>query len=97
MLMAINTISSQQANPTVNMAKEMVHLLNYSAMHPESTIRYTVSDMVLYIHSNTLFLTVPSAKSRAGSHFYLSIISEDFNNLPKGAIPINGPIHTICE
>eukprot|EP00957_Ditylum_brightwellii_P169042 12866692-Ditylum_brightwellii.AAC.1 len=84
MLMAINAIASQQANPTLNTAKEMVHLLNYCATHPKSTIRYTASDMVLHIHSNALFLTVPGAKSRAGGHFYLSATSEDLNNLPRG-------------
>eukprot|EP00957_Ditylum_brightwellii_P164305 12508592-Ditylum_brightwellii.AAC.1 len=75
----------------------MVHLLNYCAMHPKSTIRYTASDMVLYIHIDTSFLTVPGAKSRAGSHFYLRAASEDPNNLPRDPIPINDPIHIICK
>eukprot|EP00957_Ditylum_brightwellii_P203563 15335193-Ditylum_brightwellii.AAC.1 len=97
MLMAINAIASQQANPSVNTAREMVYLLNYCAMHPESTIRYTASNMVLHIHSNALFLTVPGAKSGAGNHFCLSTVSEDHNNPPSGLIPINGPIHTICK
>eukprot|EP00957_Ditylum_brightwellii_P210393 15364925-Ditylum_brightwellii.AAC.2 len=75
----------------------MMHLLNYCSTHPESTIWYTVSDMVLHIHSNASFLTVPGAKSRAGIHFYLNAASENPNNLPKGPIPVNGPICTVCE
>eukprot|EP00957_Ditylum_brightwellii_P039196 2964917-Ditylum_brightwellii.AAC.1 len=72
----------------------MEHLLNYCATHPESTIQYTASNMVLYIHTNALLFAVPGAKRRAGSHFYLSAALEDPNNLPSGPIPINGPIHT---
>eukprot|EP00957_Ditylum_brightwellii_P102003 7774340-Ditylum_brightwellii.AAC.1 len=69
MLMAINAIAVQQANLTINIAKDMVHLLNYCSTHPDAILCYSASRMILHIHSNTLFLSEPEACSRAGGHF----------------------------
>ena len=66
----------------------MTKLLNYVATHPNATIRYNKSDMILHVHSDTSYLSEPQARSRACGHFYLSN-----QNSPKS----NGPIHTISS
>eukprot|EP00957_Ditylum_brightwellii_P211267 15365967-Ditylum_brightwellii.AAC.2 len=38
MLIAINVIAAWQANPTINIAKDMVNLLNYCSMHPNAVL-----------------------------------------------------------
>jgi hypothetical protein len=40
MLVALRTISAQQANGTEATANAIIQLLNYCATHPVSTIRY---------------------------------------------------------
>eukprot|EP00978_Attheya_sp_CCMP212_P041881 scaffold245865_cov61-Attheya_sp.AAC.1 len=47
MLMAIGSISSAQANGTEATAKAVAHLLDYCATHPEATIKYRATDMIL--------------------------------------------------
>eukprot|EP00957_Ditylum_brightwellii_P047987 3644258-Ditylum_brightwellii.AAC.1 len=97
MPMAINTIAAQQANPTIDIAKDMVHLLNYCSMHPDAVLSYSASGMILHIHSDALYLSKTVVRSRAGGHFFLSSASEDQNKPPTAPVPLNGPIHTVCK
>jgi hypothetical protein len=46
-------------------------MLDYLATHPDTTIRYHASDMVLYIHSDASYLSVSNARSRLGGLFFL--------------------------
>ena len=87
MLVALNSLSSQQANPTQATVNHVNQLLDYAATHPEAIIEYTPSAMILKVHSDASYLSEPRAKSRVGGHFYL------------GSTPIletttNGPVHT---
>eukprot|EP00978_Attheya_sp_CCMP212_P015720 scaffold40647_cov75-Attheya_sp.AAC.1 len=93
MLMAIGSISSAaQANGTEATAKAVAHLLDYCATHPEATIKYTASDMILRIHtSDASYLSEAFARSRAGGFFYLGS-----NNID-GTQAINGAIHILCH
>jgi hypothetical protein len=45
-------------------------LLDYLATHPDATIRYHASDMILHIHSDASYLSVSNARSRLGSLFF---------------------------
>eukprot|EP00957_Ditylum_brightwellii_P160108 12187643-Ditylum_brightwellii.AAC.1 len=47
MLVAIGTIAAAQSKGTEAMVKAVEHLLDYCAPHPNATIRYTPSDMML--------------------------------------------------
>ena len=51
MLTALNIISEQHSKPTECTAKAITQLLDYAATHPDSVVRYKVSDMVLHVHS----------------------------------------------
>eukprot|EP00957_Ditylum_brightwellii_P000096 6912-Ditylum_brightwellii.AAC.1 len=89
MLVALNSIAGQQANPTKKTAKAVVKLLNYCATNPNVVIRYQANKMILHIHSDASFMSGQEAHSRAGGHFFLS---EPYNAKPTSQpIPINGP------
>jgi hypothetical protein len=45
-------------------------LLDYLATHPDATIRYHKSDMILHIDSDASYLSVSHARSRLGGLFY---------------------------
>ena len=57
MLAALVSISEQQAKGTDKTYADTLWLLNYATTHPNATIRYTASDMVLHIHSNASYLS----------------------------------------
>ena len=51
MLTALGFIASQQSKITEKTYADTLWLLSYAATHPNAKIRYTASDMILYIHS----------------------------------------------
>ena len=59
MLPALGSIFAQQAKGTEKTYSDTLWLLNYAATHPNATIQYTVSDMVLYICSDASYLSKP--------------------------------------
>ena len=64
-------------------------------MHPDATIRYTSSDMVLHIHNDASYLSKPQARSRAGGHYFMGDIRPDMSK-PLTTCPcLNSPIHSI--
>eukprot|EP00957_Ditylum_brightwellii_P113909 8683920-Ditylum_brightwellii.AAC.1 len=95
--MALNAIAADQEHPTSKTAAAIVQLLNYCATHPEATIQYHASGMVLHIHSDVLYLSAPHARSRAGGHFFLSNRPRNPDKPEESVAPPNGPIHSVCE
>jgi len=71
MLHALNALSSAQYKGTKETKAAMKNFLNYCATHPDATIRYQASDMILKIHSDTSFLSESQARSRVGGYFFL--------------------------
>jgi hypothetical protein len=45
-------------------------LLDYLATHPDATIRYHASDMIIHIHSDASYLPVSNARSHLGGLFF---------------------------
>ena len=64
----------------------MLHFLNYCATHPDATVRFSASDMILKIHSDASYLTESHARSRVGGYFYMG--NKDNSKLNNGAIHI---------
>eukprot|EP00957_Ditylum_brightwellii_P203468 15334726-Ditylum_brightwellii.AAC.1 len=95
--MALNAITAEQEHPTSKTAAAIVQLLNYCATHPEATIRYHASGMVLHIHSDASYLSAPRARSRAGGHFFLSDHPSNPTKPGESVTPPNSPIHSVCE
>jgi hypothetical protein len=69
---AISNLDSQQATATEDTSTKLLQLPNYCATHPNATIHYHTSDMILNIQSNAGYLNEPEARSRAGGHFFMS-------------------------
>jgi hypothetical protein len=66
---AISSLASQQATATEETEAKLTQILNYCSTHPDATIRYHASDMILNIHSDAGYLNEPDARSRAEGHF----------------------------
>ena len=96
-LVAIGAIASQQSKATQATRDATVWLLNYAASHPNATIRYNASDMVLHLHSDASYLSEPGARSRVGGHYFLSKNSTDPTKPPITDSALNSPIHTVSK
>jgi hypothetical protein len=72
MLPALGTIAATQSNATEKTERATRQLLHYAATHPDATLRFSASDMILHIHSDASYLSEPKARSRAGGLFFLS-------------------------
>ena len=90
-LHALRDIASAQAQPTKTTLRKVPHFLEYMHSHQNATIQYTVSDMILNIHSDASNLTASHAQIRVGGHFFLSSIPR--NNTK---IKLNGAIYYLC-
>ena len=97
MLVAIGAIASQKSKATQATRDATVWLLNYAASHPNTTIRYNASDMVLHLHSDASYLSETGARSRVGGHYFLSNNYTDPSKPPLTDSPLNGPIHTVSK
>jgi hypothetical protein len=62
---------------------------DYLAAHPDATIRYHASDMILHIHSDASYLSVSNARSRLGGLFFLG-------NKPPEQETLNGSILNVA-
>jgi hypothetical protein len=71
MLPALGTIAAQQSKATTATATAVHQLLDYAHTHPDATIRYRASDMILRLHSDASYLSEAKARSRGAGHFYL--------------------------
>jgi hypothetical protein len=94
-IVALNEISNNQAAPTEKTKKACDMLLNYLATHPDATIRYHASDMILSVCSDAAYLVLPNARSRAAGLFFLSDRHSTTSNPPSPKL--NGPIHVLCK
>ncbi len=89
---ALNEISTNQSQPTANTLTKCHHLLDYVSTHPNATIRYHASDMVLNVDSDAAYLVLPRARSHLAGHFFLSSPGS-----PTRIAPPNGPVLTECK
>ena len=92
MLVALGTIASQQASATETTAHACIDLLNYAATHPDGTIKFFASDMVLYNHTDASYLSEANARSRAAGFFWLSSHPDKLHGL---TAPLNGALHVL--
>jgi hypothetical protein len=90
-LLALLEIALQQAAPTKNTMNHVNQFLDYMWTHPDVTIRYHASDLILNVHSDTTYLSAQKACSRAGGYFFLDSIPHNTD-----PIQLNGAIHITC-
>ena len=70
LLVALNSIDTQQANMTKATNEAVTTLLDYMDTYPDGGILYHVSDMILAIHSDSGFQNITKGCSRAGEHIF---------------------------
>jgi hypothetical protein len=71
-LMPLNDNTTEQTKATEKTQAYTNQLLDYLATHPDATIRYHASYMILHIHSDASYLSVSNARSRLGGLFFCS-------------------------
>jgi hypothetical protein len=89
--MALSSIASKQTKETTNTMDKAKQLLFYLATHPDATIRFRASDMILNIHSDTSYLSEANTQSRACGHFFMGWAPTDGD-----LIKLNGAFFTLC-
>jgi hypothetical protein len=72
MFTEIIVFTSQQATSTDDTNLKLLQLLNCAASHPDASIRYSESEMILNIHSDAESLNETEARSRAEGHVFIS-------------------------
>jgi hypothetical protein len=90
-LMALSMIASKQAKGTQQTMAKTKRLLNYLATHPNVTVRFHASNMILNIHSDALYLSEANVHSRACGHFFMGWRAD-----PTKPIKLNGIFFTLC-
>jgi hypothetical protein len=66
MLVTLSALVPQQTKGMARTAPDAVKFLNYCATHPDASIRYTQSDMILCCHSDASYLSKSQAPSQVG-------------------------------
>ena len=94
-IVALNEISNNQSAPTKHTEAACTMLLDYLATHPNATIRYHASDMVLAVCSDAAYLVLPNARSRAAGLFFLTTLPSAISSPP--CPKPNGAIHVLCK
>jgi uncharacterized coiled-coil protein SlyX len=56
--MPLNDITTEQTKATEKTQATMDQLLDYLVAHPDATIRYHASNMILHIHSDASYMSV---------------------------------------
>jgi hypothetical protein len=81
---AVNSLSSRQSKPTVEVELAATRLLQYLSANPTFSITYRKSSMRLITHADASHHSESQSRSRAGGVHYLGDNSDDTT--------INGPI-----
>jgi hypothetical protein len=79
--MPLNDIATEQTKATEKSQAATNQLLDYLVTHPDATIRYHASDMILHIHSDAFNLSVANARSRLRGLFFLGNKSPEQDTL----------------
>jgi hypothetical protein len=71
MSIPLNEFATEQTTATEKTKTEAGQLLDYLATHPDATIRFHASDMVLHIHNDASYLSVSKERTHLGCLFYI--------------------------
>eukprot|EP00804_Cyclotella_cryptica_P012986 CCRYP_002317-RA/>CCRYP_002317-RA protein AED:0.32 eAED:0.30 QI:0/0/0/1/1/1/3/0/854 len=69
---ALSSIASRQCNDTEATMQATTQLLNYVAIHPNLSIQYLASDMILALDTDGSYLSELGGKSRAMAYMFLT-------------------------
>ena len=71
MLHALNSLASAQSKSATETKEAMEPFLNYYATHPDATVRFHASNMILKIHSDASYLSETQARNRVGGYYFM--------------------------
>ena len=71
---ALSALASEQAEATIKTMHKIRQLLDHLATHPDATVQFRATDMVLNIHSDASYLSEPKAKSRLAGFYCLGSV-----------------------
>jgi hypothetical protein len=94
-LMPLNDIAMEQTKATEKTEAATNQLLDYLVTHPDATIRYHASYMILHIHSDTSSLSVSNARSRLGRLFFCGDKSPQEDNLNGSILNVASVINNV--
>jgi hypothetical protein len=94
-LIPLNDIATEQTQATEKTQAATNQLLDYLATHPEATIRYHASNMILHIHSDASYLSVSNARSRLGGLFFLGNKSLEQDTLNGSSLNVASNIKNV--
>ena len=92
MLIALNAIATAQAHAPTTTMGDLVWLLNHTDTHPDATLHYHSSNMILHVASDASYLCEERARSRAGGHFFRAdgatfLNAKDNSDIPNPPLP----------
>jgi hypothetical protein len=94
-LLPLNGIATEQTKATEKTQAATNQMLDYLATHPDATIRYHASGMVLHIHSYASYLSVSNARSRLGGLFFLGNKSPEQDTLSGSILNVAAVIKNV--
>ena len=91
MLPDLNEISTCQSAPTQDTMDKFNQVLYYASTHPDATICYHASDMILMTDIDATYLVLPEARSRIVGYYYFTNRILDYSKVTP---TLNDPILT---
>ena len=92
-LVTCNDLGLQQTKSTMETLNLASWLLDYLATYPNPSITYKASDMILWISSDSSYLSIPNARSRVGGFHFLGNAPDLTKPLAQQCTFINALIH----
>ncbi len=77
---ALNELSSQQSKATENTLKRCRQFMDYMWTHPDATIRYYPSEMILNVHLDASYLAAAQTQKAEQQEYFSSVPSPETNN-----------------
>ena len=93
LLTAIGELATEHSQSTTHTMDKSAQLFNYCATHPDASVRFTASDMLLAVESNASYLSVAKGRSRAAGYFYVT----NDQDTPSSSYQPNGAVHVLCH
>jgi hypothetical protein len=88
MLVTLGTLADAKTKDTTKALAHVKQFLDNASTHPDATIHYSASPMILTIHIDASYRSESEARSRVGGIFYLSSTYQ-----PDTSVATNGAIH----
>ena len=97
MLVAFSSLATAQTKSTDETALALAKLLNYASTHPNATLWYVTSNMILNIYSDASYVSEPKLCSRVGGLFTITSRAAGPTKPPIATPTPNGAIHTVSN